>query len=85
MNYDVVYLAKEALLLSLVLSLPVIGIASFVGLIFSIFQSLTQIQDQTLSFAIKLIFIIAGLYMTIDWMGGKIYRFSSLLYSVYMR
>ncbi|MFN8770327.1 MAG: type III secretion system export apparatus subunit SctS [Neisseriaceae bacterium] len=84
MNYDVVYLAKQALMLSLILSLPVIIIASVIGLLFSIFQSLTQIQDQSLSFAIKLVFIIVGLYMTVDWMAVKIYRFALLLYSVYM-
>lgn len=85
MNYDVVYLAKQALMLSLLLSLPVIIIASVVGLLFSIFQALTQIQDQTLSFAIKLVFIIAALYLTSDWMAGKIYRFALLLYDVYMQ
>lgn len=84
MNYDVVYIAKQALLLSLVLSLPVIIGASLVGLLFSMFQALTQIQDQTLSFAIKLIFIIALLYLTIDWMSIKIYQFAVMLYSFIM-
>lgn len=85
MDYDVVYLAKQALMLSLVLSLPVVVIASVVGLLFSIFQALTQIQDQTLSFAIKLVFIIFALYLTSDWMASKIYRFALSLYSVYMQ
>ena len=58
MNYDVIYIAKQALVLSLVLSLPVVLVASMIGLLFSLFQALTQIQDQTLSFAIKLIFIM---------------------------
>ena len=81
MNYDVVYLAKQALMLSLILSLPVIIIASLVGLLFSMFQALTQIQDQTLSFAIKLVFIIFMLYLSIDWMAIKIFRFALILYS----
>ena len=84
MGYDVVYVAKQALMLSLVLSLPVIVIASLVGLLFSIFQALTQIQDQTLSFAIKLVFIIISLYFTVDWMAIKVYHFTDLLYKVYM-
>ena len=81
MNYDVIFLGKQALMLALVVSLPVIVSASIVGLLFSMFQALTQIQDQTLSFAIKLIFIIFMLYLTVDWMGSKIYRFALVLYS----
>ncbi len=81
MHYDVVYISKQALVLSLVLSLPVIVIASVVGLLFSMFQALTQIQDQTLSFAIKLVFIIMALYLTIDWISSEIFRYTLMLYS----
>jgi type III secretion protein S len=81
MNYNVIYLAKEALLLSLILSLPIIIVASLVGFLFSLFQALTQIQDQTLSFSIKLIFIILTIYLSVDWMAAKIYRFTLILYA----
>lgn len=81
MNYDVVFIAKQALILSLILSLPVVLIASLVGLLFSLFQALTQIQDQTLSFAIKLVFIILVLYFTVDWMSSKIYSYTLMLYT----
>ena len=81
MNYDIIYLAKQAMVLSLVLSLPVVIVGSAVGLLFSIFQALTQIQDQTLSFAIKLIFIMLTLYLTIGWSANKLYGFTLMLYS----
>lgn len=84
MDYSVIYVAKQALLLSLVLSLPVIVIASIVGVLFSMFQALTQVQDQTLSFAIKLVFVIFVLYFSSNWMGQKIYRFAESLYRIYM-
>ncbi len=84
MNYDVVYVAKQALMLSLILSLPVVMVASVVGLLFSMFQALTQIQEQTLAFAIKLIFIMLCLYLTVDWMASKIYSFALLLFNSYM-
>ncbi len=84
MNYDVIYLAKQGLMLSLILSLPVISIASVVGLLFSMFQALTQIQEQTLSFAVKLIFVIGALYLTADWMAAKVYHFALLLFDAYM-
>lgn len=85
MNYDVVYIAKQALILALVLSMPVVFIGSLVGLLFSLFQSLTQIQDQTLSFAIKLVFILLVLYLSINWMAGKLYSYTLLLYSYMLR
>ncbi len=80
MGQDVVYLAKQALILALVLSLPVVLVASVVGLLFSFFQAVTQIQDQTLAFAIKLIFIIIAIYFTVDWVAGKLYAYTILLY-----
>jgi len=80
MGQDIIYLAKEALILALVLSLPVVLVASAVGLIFSFFQAVTQIQDQTLAFAIKLVFIIATIYFTIDWVAGKLYAYAIMLY-----
>ena len=81
MNYDVVFLAKQGLLMALVLSMPVITVATVVGLLFSIFQTLTQIQDQTVSFTIKLIAIIATLYFTVDWTAVKLFRYALLLYA----
>jgi len=82
MAFDVVYLAKQALILSLILSLPVILVASIVGLLFSLFQALTQIQDQTLSFAIKLVFIMITLYLTINWIAVQLYQYTLMIYAV---
>jgi len=81
MDYNVAYLAKQALFLSLVLSLPVVAVASIVGLMFSLFQALTQIQDQTLSFAIKLSAVMVVLYTTADWVAGKLYAYTVMLYN----
>lgn len=83
MDYNIVYLAKQALMISFILSLPVVIVASAVGLLFSIFQALTQVQDQTLSFAIKLFFIILTLSLSASWMASKIYRFAISLYLLY--
>ena len=82
LHYDVAYATKQALTLSLVLSLPVVIGASLVGLLFSMFQALTQIQDQTLSFAIKLVFIMVLIYLTVDWMALKIYHYALILYQM---
>lgn len=83
MNYDVIYIAKQALVLSLMLSMPILLLSSLSGLLFSMFQALTQIQDQTLSFAIKLVVIMATLYLTIDWMSVKLYRYTLMLFTYF--
>ena len=48
----------QAMLLVLWLSLPPIVVASVVGILFSLIQALTQIQEQTLSFGVKLIAVV---------------------------
>uniref|UniRef100_UPI0035B2F898 type III secretion system export apparatus subunit SctS n=1 Tax=Diaphorobacter nitroreducens TaxID=164759 RepID=UPI0035B2F898 len=61
------------------LSLPTIIVASVVGTLFSLFQALTQIQEQTLSFAIKLIAVMAVLALTATWVGGEMYNYMLLV------
>ncbi|HBA82843.1 MAG: EscS/YscS/HrcS family type III secretion system export apparatus protein [Verrucomicrobia bacterium GWF2_51_19] len=70
----------RALVLVLVLSMPPILVATFVGLIVSLLQALTQIQEQTLGFAIKLICITVILMLTAHWMGGELLRFASYIF-----
>jgi type III secretion protein S len=69
-------LTSEALLLVLVLSMPPIIIATLVGLAVSLLQALTQIQEQTLSFAVKLICVSLVILLTAHWVGGELYRYT---------
>lgn len=69
----------KALYLTLWLSLPPIIVASVVGTLFSLFQALTQIQEQTLSFAVKLIAVMATLALTARWIGGELYNYTLLV------
>jgi type III secretion HrpO family protein len=62
-----VNVAIEALTLSVVLSLPAVLVATIVGLIISLIQAMTQIQEQTLSFAVKLISVNLVLVATASW------------------
>ena len=66
----------QALFLTLWLSLPPIIVASVVGTLFSLFQALTQVQEQTLSFAIKLVAVIITLALTASWVGVEIFNFT---------
>lgn len=73
---DVISYLYKSLYLVLWLSLPPILVAAVVGTLFSLFQALTQIQEQTLSFAVKLIAVMATLALTARWMGGELYNFT---------
>lgn len=77
---DVVSHVVQALLLTLWLSLPPIVVASVVGIFFSLVQALTQIQEQTLSFGVKLVAVGITLYLTARWVGGEIFNYTIMLF-----
>ena len=77
---DFVGVLRQGLLLVMVLSMPTIAVASIVGVLFSLLQALTQIQEQTLSFAVKLISVGIVLVLTASWMGGEIYNYTVSLF-----
>ncbi|MPM21013.1 hypothetical protein SDC9_67452 [bioreactor metagenome] len=77
---DVVSFFSQALYLVLWLSLPPIIVGSVVGTLFSLFQALTQIQEQTLSFGIKLIAVSLTILLTARWVGGEMFNFTLQLF-----
>jgi type III secretion protein S len=66
----------QALYLTLWLSLPPILVAAVVGTLVSLLQALTQVQEQTLGFAIKLVAVGLVLALTARWMGGELYNYT---------
>ena len=77
---DVVGFFTQALYLVLWLSLPPIIVGSVVGTLFSLFQALTQIQEQTLSFGIKLVAVSLTILLTARWIGGELFNFTLQLF-----
>ncbi|MBI5486314.1 MAG: type III secretion system export apparatus subunit SctS [Deltaproteobacteria bacterium] len=77
----VLQLARDALVLSLVLSLPVLAASLLVGLVVSFLQAVTQIQDHALSFVPKILAVSVALAVSGAWMGGEIVRLASRLFS----
>lgn len=73
----VVQLSYEALLLILILSAPPILVSMFFGILVAIFQAATQIQEQTLSFTVKLVAVTLTLMLTGSWLGAKILSFAN--------
>ena len=73
---QVVQLAYQGMLLILILSAPPILISLFFGILVAIFQAATQIQEQTLSFTIKLVAVTLTLMILGGWLGAQIMSFA---------
>ena len=82
MTVDVVMdIAREALLLILKVSLPVLLVSMVIGLIVSIFQTVTSILEQTLTFVPKVVGIFLTLMLLGDWMLNSMANFAVELWS----
>ena len=69
---EIISHASRALLLVLILSLPPIVVAAMVGILVGLIQALTQIQEQTISFAVKLASIVLVIFMLMGWIGSEL-------------
>lgn len=74
-------LAQRALMVAVMVSAPILGIGLVVGLIVSIFQAATQIQEMTLTFVPKILAIIASVVIFGPWMLTSIVNFTTKLLS----
>ncbi len=77
---EIYQLSYQALLMILILSGPPILISMVVGLLVAVFQAATQIQEQTLSFTVKLIAVIGTLLLMGGWLGGQILQFTNTIF-----
>ncbi|MBO4981705.1 MAG: flagellar biosynthesis protein FliQ [Lachnospiraceae bacterium] len=77
----VVEIAKDALFLIIKVSLPVLLVSMAIGLIISIFQTVTSIQEQTLTFVPKVIGIFLTLMILGGWMMNNMVEFTTELWS----
>ncbi|MFN0065767.1 MAG: type III secretion system export apparatus subunit SctS [Chlamydiales bacterium] len=70
----------HSLLLILLISGPPIAVASVLGLFVAIIQAATQIQEQTLSFAIKMVAVIGTIVLMGGWLGNLVTSFASQIF-----
>jgi flagellar biosynthetic protein FliQ len=76
MNYEfVIAFGRQAIETMLLVSLPVLGLSMAVGLIISVFQSVTQIQEMTITFVPKIFITFLALLLFGSWMLGKLAGF----------
>ncbi|MEO7113545.1 MAG: flagellar biosynthetic protein FliQ [Polyangiaceae bacterium] len=72
--------AQEALMLSVVLSLPVILVAALVSYLVGAFQAASQIQDATIAHLPRLVAVVAALVVAGPWMGHELVAFASRIF-----
>jgi flagellar biosynthetic protein FliQ len=63
----VIKLGQEMMLYSFLISLPMLGVALVVGVLISIFQAATQVNEQTLTIVPKLLVVGASLLVCMPW------------------
>ena len=78
---QVLDVAKEAIYTIIICSAPMLIISLVVGLIVSIFQTVTSIQEQTLTFVPKIIAVFGGLMIFGSWILTNLTEFVTTLWS----
>ena len=72
----IVGFSRQAVETTLLLALPMLGLGMVVGLTVAIFQSVTQIQEMTLTFVPKIVAVMLGLLLFGPWMLTKLLNFT---------
>ena len=70
-----------ALIITAQLSAPTVIVGTLAGLAIGLFQSLTQVQEQTLPLAVKILAIGLVILMTLNWMGVILFNYSKNLFN----
>ena len=76
----IIYLTREAVYATLLLAGPILGVSLAVGLLISIFQATTQIQEQNLTFVPKIVGILVALVVFGPWMLNLIIAFTTNIF-----
>lgn len=79
---DILSYTVNAMMLALILSMPPIIVATIVGTLVSLVQALTQIQEQNIAFAFKLVAIVFVIYLTARWFGVELYQYTVFLFDL---
>ena len=85
MNYDesTVELVRQALLITLKIAAPFLLAGIVVGLIISLLQSVTSIQDQMLSFVPKIVVMIVVAAVLLPWIARRLVEYSQELFRLF--
>lgn len=71
----------NAVVLTIILSMPAVGLGLAIGFVISLFQAVTQIQEQTLTFVPKMVAVLGIVALTSPWMSSLLIDFITTLWS----
>lgn len=74
-------LVRHMLVIALLVSTPMLACGLVVGVIVSLFQAITQIQEQTLTFVPKIVAMIAAAIFLFPWMGNYMAEYATKMFS----
>jgi len=75
----VISFAQEAIKITILVSMPMLGLGLAVGLAISIFQAVTQIQEMTLTFVPKILIVLMALLYFAGWMLEQLMQFTTTI------
>ncbi|WP_394232517.1 flagellar biosynthesis protein FliQ [Niallia oryzisoli] len=81
----VIEIAEEGIWVVLLISGPLLALALVVGLVVSIFQATTQIQEQTLAFIPKIVAVLLGIVFFGPWMLSHLISYTNNIFSNLIR
>ncbi len=76
----IVYLGRDAMIITLLASAPMLIAGMVIGLIISVFQSVTQIQEITLAFVPKIVVVMLAFIVFLPWILGLLLAFVQPLF-----
>lgn len=82
MEAELMNLAIETYKITLILSLPMLLVGLVVGLLISIFQATTQINEMTLTFVPKILAVIVVIIFTMPWMLNMLLDFTARIFNM---
>jgi flagellar biosynthesis protein FliQ len=75
-------LVRQTLMLAMVVSAPMLIIGLVVGVLISLFQAVTQIQEQTLTFVPKIASMIAAAIVLMPWIGHRLLEYTATMFQL---
>lgn len=79
----VVEILKEAFFTSFYILLPILGVALIVGIIVSIFQAATSIQEMTLTFIPKILITALAIILLLPWMMDRMIAITIKFFTIF--
>ena len=79
---NILYIGNAALITVLKLTAVPVALATVVGIIVGLFQTVMQIQEQTLPFGLKMLTVFASIFILIQWFSAEMLNFATQAFSM---